>query len=441
VSAPRLCLRCDWAGDTDAVVCRDCGAPLYRPAHTETEPLRRETAPIHLPRPLAVGGSAAVAPAGRLPAPVDAVEPVRRPRSLAVFAVVAVMLAGAAFAWVRAHTPAPAGPATGLSGRLVYAVADGNGWSRLWTWDLETNAVARGPLVREATELVNAYGAGDGWIGVTSRLPDGRFSGGVLRYLEPTDQVTPLLTADLMAWGARGEGLAGVRKAPGGACGRLQVLYAGLVAPRGTEVRVDQRSCADVVTIGRDDLRTYLTLRRGHGTKIVFAGLDRFHPVLDGYALASVSVTADLVVIPAGVEALPEGAFSDPHGGLARAGGAALFFRGLRGGRPIAYVDPPGGFALTRVLGWSSDASMTLVAGRSAGREGVYELDAGPSAGDRAPRLLTSIDGDVFATYMDDGTGIVANGGALSTLIEGRLNPLALPRGAPTPAGPIVWIR
>jgi dipeptidyl aminopeptidase/acylaminoacyl peptidase len=29
--APRVCLRCDWTGDTDATNCPDCDAPLYRP--------------------------------------------------------------------------------------------------------------------------------------------------------------------------------------------------------------------------------------------------------------------------------------------------------------------------------------------------------------------------------------------------------------------------
>ena len=289
--------------------------------------------------------------------------------------------------------------------------------------------------------LARKFPAGEGWIGVTSRLPDGRFSGGVLRYLESTDQVTPLLTADLMAWGARGEGLAGVRRSPGNACRRLQVLYAGLVAPRGTEVRVDRPLCADVVTVGRDDLRTYLTLRRGDRTKIVFAGLDRFHPVLNGYALASVSVTADLVVVPASDRAPIDGGPTGPHGGLGETGGAAMFFRGLSGGRPIPYVQPPDGLVLTSVLGWSSDASTTWVTGRVAGREGIYEVDAGPSAGDRAPRLLGSVHGSLFATNADDGTAIFADGGALSALRDGRLAPLRLPAGAPAPTGPIVWIR
>jgi hypothetical protein len=436
VSALRLCLRCDWTGETDATVCPSCGTVLFRPPRSAAKAVPRADPVVEQsPRPR-------VDPFPPAADDRPSIEPTSRPRVTAAV-VAAVVLTIAAFAWVRGHTPPPAPPATGLPGRLVYAVADRDGWSRLWTWDLEANAAIEGPRVREPVELVNAYGAGDGWIGVTSRLPDGRFSGGVLRYLDPTDQVTPLLTADLMAWGPRGEGLAGVRRAPGRGCPRLQVLYAGLVAPTGTEVRVDRSFCGDVVTIGRDDLRTYLTLRRGPHARIVFAGLDRFHAVLGGYALASASPAADLLVVPVNDRGTAPTwpADTQPHGRPGGAKGTGMYFRGLSRGTPILYGDPPYVFNLDGVLGWSSDASVALVTGRLADRWGIFELDAGPSAGHHAPRFLGFISGEMFATYTDDGTGIVDNAGMLSALRGGRLIPLTLPPGAPTPNGPIVWIR
>ncbi len=362
---------------------------------------------------------------------------------MAVAFVAAAIVAAGAFAWIRVHTPPPASPATGLSGRLVYAVADGDGWSRLWIWDLAANDPHEGPRVREPVELVNAYGAGAGWIGVTSRRDDGRFTGGVLRNLDPTDQATPLLTADLMAWGARGESIAGVRRAGGVGCGHVKVMYAGLVAPTGTEVRVDRRLCGDVLTVGRDDLRTYLTLRHGPRQRIVFAGLGRFHRVLDGYALAAVSPAADMLVVPAsgraGAPSWPSTA--QPHGRPRGGKGAGLFFRGLGMHGAIAYGGPADAFKLDGVLGWSSDASIALVTGRLGDRWGIFELDAGPSAGQGSPRFLGPINGGTFATYTDGGTGIVDNAGTLSTLTGGRLTPLTPPAGAPTPTGPIVWIR
>ncbi len=438
MTAPRLCLRCDWEGKIEATSCPSCGAALFRPpAPAPPKPERAGEAPSTSP----VDGPARVvrsAVAGPPP-----VEPLRRRGTGAVSFVVALAVALSAFAWVRSHTPAPAPPATGLQGKLVYAVSDGEGWSRLWTWDLGRNTASEGPRVREAVELINAYGAGQDWIGVTSRLPNGKFSGGVLRHLDPTDQATPLLTADLMAWGARGEGVAGMRRAEGTGCRRLQVLYAGLVAPTGTEVRVDRSECAEVLSFGRDDLRTYLTLRRGQDVRLVFAGLNRFHRLLDGYALASVSPSADMLVVPAG--RLPHASISSgdagPHSPPGSVFGTGLFFQGLTGGRPIPFGTPGHALFLDKVLSWSPDASVALVTGHLIDHRGIYELDAGPASGRRTPRFLGLANGGTFGTFAEDGTGFVVNGGTLSSLQGGRSESLTLPPGAPTPAGPIVWIR
>jgi hypothetical protein len=383
-----------------------------------------------------------VEPAAAAPAVSSPQHPTRW-RAIASFLVVAMMAAGA-FAWVRAHTPPSTPAALGLQGRLVYAVADGPGWSRLWVWDLETNRATWGPRVREVAELVNAYGAGPGWIGVTSRLGGGGFVAGVLRYLDPTDQATPLLTADLIAWGARGEGVAGVRHDERTDCGRLQVLYAGLVAPTGTEVRVDRADCREVLSLGRDSLRTYLTLFRRRRARVVFAGLDRFHPLLAGYALSSTSPNADLLVVRVGhLPPLPilERDAGDPNGPPSALYGTGLFFQGLTGGTPIHFGTAGHAFRLNQVLGWSPDASLALVTGRAGDQYGLFELDAGPSPGRRTPRFLGMIDGAVFGTFADDGTGFLANGESLNVLQGGSLVELGLPSGAPPPGGPIVWIR
>ncbi len=363
----------------------------------------------------------------------------------------AFVLTGSAFAWIQAHTPPPPAPATGLKGTLVYAVPVGDDWARLWRWDLESNVVEEGPKIRDPVELVNAYGPGDDWVGITSRLPDGRFSAGILPYQSPNDDVTPVLAADMVAWGARGEGIAGV--SVGGADGcrrRVQVRYASLV-PRRTDVQVDSKICGMPLSIGRDDARTYLTIRRGHDARVVFAGLDRFHFVLGHHVLASVSPAADLLVVPGtavpSTLVLPEAAVPssvaalDAHDPLGAVTGTAMYFRGLSGGRPIPYGVGPHPFRLDRALAWSPDASDVLVVGRVDRQWGLYQLGAGPSPGRRAPRYLGAVEGQLYATHADDGTGFVLNGTSLSTLVDGALTPLALPPGAPTPDGPIVWIR
>ncbi len=457
MKGPRLCLRCDWEGETDAPRCPECGAPLFRPS--APEPRRRPTTdgalgagsttnaapaspswPVETPRPLADD------PDGATPA-----RPTPKARATALVVAGALVLTGSAFAWIQAHTPPPAAPATGLKGTLVYAVPVGDDWARLWRWDLESNVVAEGPKIRDPVELVNAYGPGDDWVGITSRLPDGRFSAGILPYQSPNDDVTPVLAADMVAWGPRGEGVAGL--SVGGADGcrrRVQVRYASLV-PRRTDVQVDDKICGMPLSIGRDDARTYLTIRRGHDARVVFAGLDRFHFVLGHHVLASVSPAADLLVVPGtavpSTLVLPEASVppsaiaQDAHDPLGAVTGTAMYFRGLAGGRPIPYGVGPHPFTLDRALAWSPDASDVLVVGRVDRQWGLYQLGAGPSPGRRAPRYLGAVEGQLYATHADDGTGFVLNGTSLSTVVDGQLTPLTLPPGAPTPDGPIVWIR
>ena len=361
---------------------------------------------------------------------------------MAVLLLAAIVLSGLTFRWVRQHTPAPATPATGMSGTLVYAVPDGAGWARLWTWDLDRNVVAEGPRVQDPVELVDAYGAGPGWIGVTWERIDGSFEAGLLRYLEPTDEATPLLTADYLAWGARGEDVAGASiRREHGCRRRVKVVDVGL-APSSSEVRVDRTICGAVLSIGRDDLRTYLTLSRRGDPRIVFAGLGRFHRVLDGYALSAISPTADMLVVPA--SELPPAQISpprwSPHEAPGAVFGTGMFFRGLSQGRPIPFGEDGHPFQLDHLRAWSPDASVGLVTGRMGNRYGIFELRAGPAA-DRVPRFLGPINGPIYGTYADDGTGFVANGDVLSILQNHELTPIALPQGAPIPAGPIVWIR
>ena len=89
-------------------------------------------------------------------------------------------------------------------GTLVYAVDEGSGWSRLWRWDLSRGSVREGPRVRSPIELVNAVGAQQGVVGVTSRAADGDRIGSLLRFLSPSDRASPLVRGDLVSWGAQG---------------------------------------------------------------------------------------------------------------------------------------------------------------------------------------------------------------------------------------------
>jgi hypothetical protein len=62
----RVCLRCDWAGDTDEPACPRCGAPLYRIGRSEPKPAPPEAPPARPDPPAEVPGTrGAVAAAER----------------------------------------------------------------------------------------------------------------------------------------------------------------------------------------------------------------------------------------------------------------------------------------------------------------------------------------------------------------------------------------
>jgi hypothetical protein len=64
--AERVCLRCDWAGDTDESACPRCGAPLYRSARSEPKPAPPDVPPARPDAPAEVPGTrGAVASAER----------------------------------------------------------------------------------------------------------------------------------------------------------------------------------------------------------------------------------------------------------------------------------------------------------------------------------------------------------------------------------------
>jgi hypothetical protein len=55
--AERVCLRCDWAGDTDESACPRCGVPLYRSGRSEPKPAPPEVPPARPDAPAEVPGT------------------------------------------------------------------------------------------------------------------------------------------------------------------------------------------------------------------------------------------------------------------------------------------------------------------------------------------------------------------------------------------------
>jgi hypothetical protein len=354
--------------------------------------------------------------------------------SLAVV-VVALAVAG----WFAAHPAhrSDEGPRLppGLTGTLLYAVDRGDGTSRLWRWDLETGELRRGPDVPSPLQLVDAYAAEPGWVGVTSRSPSGGLVASVLRFLEPQDVPVPLLRGDQIAWDGRGMTVAALHEGElaDGCLRHVTIDLARLATSERDRQYERARLCGRIATLGRASLVTFFTLRRGGRTDVYFAGVHA-HRILRDHTMLSVSPTSDLLVVPT-----PGGA--DTFGGAAVLGGdVSLFFRGLGDAGPIAYGTRGRPFALDRVLAWTTDSLSVIVLGRWGDLSGLFVLDGGAGDGLDPPRYLGPSSGLAHAAFSERDVGFVVDGPVLSYVRDGVLVPLPLPSDAPAPDGPIVWI-
>ena len=374
-----------------------------------------------------------------------------RSRSLVAMVLTVIVLAVALGSWLNAHREpsknAPAGRVapTGLTGTLVYAVPDGVGVSRLWRWDLATGRAVRGPRVPRAIQLVDARGANEGWIGVTSALRDGRLQASVLRFLGPDDRSTPILEGDLVSWGPQGATVAAGRRGPlrPGCRRSVSIVWAKLVPALRERKYQDPALCGDLLSIGLDDASTMFTLDRGGRVGIFFAGgtVRTIHRVLAGYGMVAISTLSDIIVVPQ--ESLtnltPLPVRPDEH--HAELEGAAMQFLGSGEPRPLPYGVPHEPFAISRMLAWNASAASALVVGREAFRRGFYLLDTAPGDGVTAPRYIGPVSGTPYGTFALDDTVFVETAEGLFATIDGHLVRLQPPADAPAPEGPIVWIR
>ena len=183
----KICLRCDWSGETRSKNCPACGTELF-----VSEPREKARRVTRQPGPRRRSAN--------LPTPTEETPSARpsarraraRSRGWITSALVGVIVAGA-FVFITAHTPAattatPTGSVSGLNGTLIYAAQDPQGWV-LWMWDLQTGRVAPGPQVERPTSLVDASSVSPGWVGVTSR--GHRQVASILHFLTPESRPIP----------------------------------------------------------------------------------------------------------------------------------------------------------------------------------------------------------------------------------------------------------
>ena len=451
---PKTCLRCDWQGETRSKGCPNCAAPLYVVGDHRPEGAGVPVRGHPEERSREAASTASMAPSGTPSRPPDPppsstnpVEPSSRSRRSALaFVLAALVLTVTLGSWLNAHRERP-GPAADtqadLTGTLVYAVPDGDGWSRLWRWDLATGLVTQGPRVHTAIELVNASGANVGWVGVTSELADGSLRASVLRSVRPDDRPMSLLSGDIVGWEPRGTAVVAVRRGllTSGCERRVTIRWAKLVTTTREQRFADPALCGDVLSVGVDDTATYFTLSRSGHVGVFLAGFHRIHLMLPDHALVGISSVGDMLVVPStSLPGLPLVAVR-PGQVSAELANTELFFRGLGSNTLTRYGVGNDRFAINRVLAWSPDASAVLVIGRLGDQRGVFELRAGPQDEPRLPVYLGTSEGAAFAAYFHDGTAIVLTQAGLVTVIGGVVSTLLPPTGAPAPVGPIVWLR
>ena len=424
----KLCLRCDWSGETRSSSCPECGTVLFRPAPAEKA--RRADR-----RPIRPSDRPDVPPEDTPSTRSDPRDPRSRSRRWITPALIAVVAAGA-FVFIGSHTPAatpstPNGAATGLDGTLIYTARDPHGWV-LWTWDLRSGRVAPGPHVDKPSELVDASSVSPGWVGVTSS--EGRHQvAGILRSLTPEGRAIPVASGDLVTWSSEGQDVTSLRfgdRTRG--CLRRVVIASHPVSFGTSDVRYDGPMCGLPLTIARDGTFIYVVAARGTSSSIVFVGSGYTERFIDDHALVSLSTRGDFLITPV------------PRAGADRAGrppqGLQLSYRSPARGGPVPFGRKHQPLLVDEFLTWSRDAGDAYVLGSYRGVRGVYRITMAPGIGLRVPELVDRTDAaTVEATVTTAGDLILEQDGELSDVQTHEVRSLTLPPGAPRPAGPLVW--
>lgn len=438
----KVCLRCDWEGETGSRTCPDCGTPLWLPHRPADERARR--------RPLAwwrgrrrarVGTAEVVTTAPEVPPPAAAPLPshpeitrdespemiaaARDRRRVALTVGIVVVAALVVIAIIRAASPTsvdPVGQAVG--GRLVYAIrddADPQFW-RIWIVDLSTGTYARGPRLLEPLFLARATQVSPDAVMSVAERTTGE-SADLLRFLGPDDEAVSLLSGDSAAWSPLGD-TAAVADVRGGCAGIEVSTWDPTLARRDRHPL--PTGCADLTSLVAAYGATYVTLEGRGGSSIAQVEGAGFRTIVPGWEAVAAS-GRDLYVVrsPVGAE------------------GPVL--QVLSGASSDVVIRPVGGpqepFIFERFLAWGSGPGGDLVLGTYQGVRGVYRITEYHEADAIRPvRVFETLARDVGATATLDGTVIVSVDGTLHTIHESASQPITLPEDAPVPGAVVVWL-
>jgi hypothetical protein len=432
------CFRCDWTGETGEAACPSCGAPLYRPA-ARAQGRRAPPSPppmeVERPEHEAVAPPSEGRPVSTSPGAVLLI-------AGAVFSLVAFLLARGDLDPAPGPVGSPSPVLQETGGRLIYTAPAGDGMARVWRWNLLTDQVAKGPLIRKPVALVNIRSAGYGWLGVTSDAGGGEREASLLDSLDPDATTESVGRGDIVTWSREGGTVLLVDRGPLlDRCRRVVDVTAMNVEQRGRETVLHDTICGDVLSVGRTSLGYLLTILSEDGVDVVGAGYRDAGVVLRDHGVIDVSPGGQMLVTPA-AEFLPEPSSDEgPDAPPLRVAGSALRYR-LFGGPPVDLLADAAPLRIERVLAYRDGGTRALVIG-SQGPDGpaLWEVPLGIAGSVPAiPRYIVGVRGFTDAAYAIDGTAFVITDARLWHLRDHRLTALRVPEGAPTPAGPLAWI-
>jgi hypothetical protein len=394
----KVCLRCDWRGETASDVCPRCGAPLTggRPSAS-----RRAADPA---------------------APREAT--VVRSRWGVLATLVVLAFAAVALVIVQRNTPAAApAPLRAPLGYLVYAAED-DGGPRLWVWNVSAGTATPGPRLRGMpTDLSFSFSRDIGWLSATVPGARGSSRAVVLRTLDPAAVPRPLGSGALVAWQSSG-GYVTLANTPAGTrCRRHLAIDTTKITPDLRSKTAYFDVCGRPTMLGRDLTRPYVTMEQ-HGDAAVYRiGSHGLVPVLRRYRALSVSLNGDLFVQRPGSRAL------------------SYFYPSSQAPPPVPITR--GGIPLLadRVLGWTGDGSEVTVLGTLGEIRGVFRITVSPEVEARSPALLLRTDArDVSASATETHDVFISTDGEVTFVEDGVAQPVTRPAGAPPVRGPLLWI-